>query len=73
MSEHTTENDRPVTVTLTAPQFRALHDALSMIEADPDWIDMLGGQRQMDTLYRAHNAILLARHRVNPPGVPGGE
>lgn len=57
----TAENDAPVTVTLSAPQVRVLHEALSMIEADPDWVGMLGGKRQMDLLYRAHNAILLAR------------
>jgi hypothetical protein len=47
-----------VTVTLTGPQVEVLHAVLSMIEAD---LDMIGGRQQMDTLYRAHNRILLAR------------
>jgi hypothetical protein len=50
-----------VTVTLTGPQVEVLHAVLSMIEADLDWVDMIGGRQQMDTLYRAHNRILLAR------------
>lgn len=63
----TAESD--VTVTFTAPQVRILNEALSMIEADPDWVDMLGGKREADLLYRAHNRIMLAKHaRVTPPG-----
>ena len=68
----TTESDVNVTVTFTAPQVRVLNEALSMIEADPDWIAMLGGQRQMDTLYRAHNRILLAKRATPPVPESGG-
>lgn len=56
-----------VTVTFTATQVEALHDALSMIQNDPDWAEMLGGQRQMAKISRAHSRLLTAwRETLNP-------
>ena len=42
---------------LTGPQLRVIHEVLSLVTNDPDWADMLGSQRDWQTLERGHSAI----------------
>lgn len=47
-----------VKIALTWPQAQAIHEALSMIENDPDWVDMMGGARAMRCIIAGHDTLL---------------
>lgn len=48
----------PVTVRLTGPQLRVLHETLSVILNDPEWGETTAtSERDMATLGRAHSVI----------------